>query len=86
MSLIRWVLSVLFVIGAGGNARADKVDWSQYTEPAGYKTPSTRTPTVAKPEVAKPEPKPTKVAKQTPAKPAAKVAKRAKPAKPKTKR
>jgi hypothetical protein len=81
MSLIRWFLSVLFVIGVGGNARADKVDWSQYTEPAGYKTPSTRTPAVVKAE-----PKPTKVAKQAPAKPAAKVAKRAKPAKAKAKR
>lgn len=35
----RFVLALFLTIGAGV-AHAEKVDWSQYTEPPGYKVPA----------------------------------------------
>ena len=74
----RWLI-VLIGVGWGVEARADRVDWSLYLEPSGYKTPA---------PAAAPAPKPTptaKVAKLAPKRQASKVAQRA-PAKPKHKR
>jgi hypothetical protein len=73
------VLIVLIGVGWGLEARADKVDWSQYVEPAGYKVPAKQVERPAKPA---PAASPTRPPKQATKKQRNSVAQRAR-AKPK---
>lgn len=69
MALRSTLLVSLALALAGGAARADKVDWSQYIDHDAKPTPSTPPPVVA--DAAKPT-KATKATKKVAAKPKAK--------------